>query len=182
MVGAGHRTGGCDREGDTVVLVDELDAELGTVGRHRAHLVPGQLHRAVSVCLLDVDGRALLQQRAASKPHFAGRWSNACCTHPRPGEAPADAAVRRVREELGLRIVELDHCGFFVYRALDVESGLVEHELDHVFTGVTAERPQPAPAEVMDWAYVEVDAGDLARFDGPAYTPWLRPVLERALW
>jgi isopentenyl-diphosphate delta-isomerase len=118
---------------DAVVLVDPLDNERGILDKMTAHSGEGQLHRAISVCLFDASARALLQRRATTKYHFAGRWSNACCTHPRPGEAPSAAAERRVVEELGVPIVRLTHCGSFVYRAADPASGLVEWELDHVF-------------------------------------------------
>ena len=46
--------------------------------------------------------RTLLQRRAESKYHTPGLWANACCTHPHWGEAAADCAVRRLREELGV--------------------------------------------------------------------------------
>ena len=48
-------------------------------GEKQAVHSAGLLHRAFSVFLLDPRGRLLLQRRAISKYHFAGRWSNACC-------------------------------------------------------------------------------------------------------
>ena len=47
-------------------------------------------------------GRLLLQQRALGKYHSPGVWSNTCCGHPYPGEAPFAAAARRTFEELGV--------------------------------------------------------------------------------
>ena len=44
----------------------------------------------------------LLQRRALGKYHSGGLWTNACCTHPRPGERPDLAARRRLREEIGI--------------------------------------------------------------------------------
>ena len=86
---------------EQVILVDADDREIGTLGKLAAHENGGVRHRAFSVFIVDPQGRWLLQRRAADKYHFPGLWTNACCSHPRPGEATADAAHRRLREELG---------------------------------------------------------------------------------
>jgi isopentenyl-diphosphate delta-isomerase len=164
-----------------VVLVDDRDIAVGTLGKHEAHVDPGFLHRAVSVCLLDEFGRVLLQQRASTKYHFAGLWSNACCTHPSPREQPAEAAIRRTGEELGLAEFDLEYRGSFMYRAFDTETGLVEVELDHVYLGTVYSEPRPDPREVMDWRFVDANAADLDSFRSSQYTPWLHEVLLRSL-
>lgn len=59
---------------DEVVLVDEDDVPIGVTGKVDAHLPPGQLHRAISAVVFDAEGRLVLQRRADTKYHFAGRW------------------------------------------------------------------------------------------------------------
>ena len=167
---------------EVVVLVDEDDVTVGTAEKQAAHRSPGALHRAVSAWLVDDRGRVVLQRRAWSKYHFAGRWSNACCTHPRPGEATIDAVRRRLHEELGVR-PDVVPVGTFVYRAVDPDSDLVEHELDHVFVGVLTDRPTPDPAEVAEVVTIEPEV--LARHLHDArlatrYTPWLADVMAIA--
>ena len=115
----------------------------------------GKLHRAVSVLVFNSDGHWLLHRRAAGKYHSGNLWTNTCCSHPRPGEAELNAAHRRLQEEMGLAC-ELQHQFAFRYRA-ELDHGLVEHEFDHVFTGVTNDVPQPDPAEVAEWKYVSTD-------------------------
>jgi isopentenyl-diphosphate Delta-isomerase len=118
----------------------------------------------------------LLQRRADAKYHSAGRWANTCCSHPRPGESPADAAQRRLREEMGLDCA-LTPVGNFTYRA-DVGGGLVEHELDHVFVGHTAREPVPDPAEVQAFRWTH--ARELVREmrERPDdFVRWLAPAL-----
>jgi isopentenyl-diphosphate delta-isomerase len=166
---------------DDLVLVDENDRPLGTAEKLAAHQRGGALHRAFSVFLFDAAGRMLLQRRAAGKYHFGGLWTNACCSHPRPAEAVADAARRRVREELGID-VPLDHAFGFVYRAEDPASGLTEHEYDHVFVGRFDGEAVPDPAEVAALRWVE--PAELLRDVEAApgqYTPWFKIVLERVL-
>jgi isopentenyl-diphosphate Delta-isomerase len=162
---------------ERVILVDEHDRELGTAEKLDAH-VRGLLHRAVSVLLFDAQGRTLLQRRAAGKYHSAGLWANACCSHPHPGEDALAAAHRRLREELGID-APLVHALTFTYRA-EVGSGLVEHEVDHVFTGRFDGEPRPAPAEVEAWEWRDAAALAAAVRAAPErYAAWLPLVLAQ---
>jgi isopentenyl-diphosphate delta-isomerase len=166
----GARPEGGDEE--EVIVVDADDVPTGRMGKLAAHRA-GVRHRAVSVLLFRGDGAMLLQQRAASKYHSPGLWSNTCCGHPRPGESTVDAARRRLREELGLDCA-LDHAATLTYRAeVGGREGLVEHEIDHVFVGRTEADPVPEPHEVADWRWVPVDAflADAAA-DPTRYTAW----------
>ena len=165
---------------EQVVLVDEADAEVGTLEKQRAH-VEGRLHRALSVFVFNREGDVLLQRRAGTKYHSGGQWTNTCCSHPRPGDAVAAAARRRLREEMGFEC-ELSPAFAFTYRA-DVGGGLVEHEFDHVFVGRWEGSPAPDAAEVEDWRWASLD--DLARdaaLRPEAYTPWFRMVLADPRW
>ena len=115
-----------------VILVNGQDEPLGTMEKMEAH-EKGLLHRAFSVFIFDREGRMLLQQRAAEKYHGAFLWTNACCSHPYPGEKVEDAAMRRLKEEMGFA-TSLEKIFVFTYKA-DVENNLIEHEYDHVFAG-----------------------------------------------
>lgn len=164
---------------ELVVLVDEADRELGTEAKLAAH-VRGTLHRAVSVCVFDGQGRVLLQRRAESKYHSAGRWSNTCCTHPRPGESPEQSAHRRLGEEMGFDC-PLRPASTVKYRRA-LENGMVEHEYDHIFVGRFDGIPLPAADEVAEWKWA--DAGEvLAEIatNPQRYTAWLGLVLGTAV-
>ena len=160
---------------ERVVLVDSSDREVGTEEKLAAHQ-RGVLHRAFSVFVFDSSGRLLLQRRAATKYHSAGLWSNSCCGHPSPGEKTIDAAGRRLGEEMGFTC-PLSQGGSFTYRA-NLENGLVEHELDHVFAGTFDGEPVPDASEVGEWRWVELSEllGDIAA-DATKFTAWLRPAL-----
>jgi isopentenyl-diphosphate Delta-isomerase len=165
---------------EKVILVDERDRELGSSGKLRAHLT-GALHRAFSVFVFDAAGRLLLQKRAGGKYHSGGLWSNTACGHPRPGEETADAARRRLREEMNFDC-ELREEFSFLYRA-ELGGGLVEHEYDHVFAGTFSGRPAPDPAEVEDWEWVSVEELRRAVVADPSrYSRWLRIVVEESGW
>ncbi len=156
---------------EQVVLVNEQDQALGTMDKLEAHR-RGTLHRAFSIFLFDEKGRLLLQRRALEKYHSGGLWTNTCCSHPRPGETVDQAAVRRLREEMGMTAA-LERRFTFIYKA-DVGQGLVEHELDHVLFGQTTGTPVPDPAEVMEWRFAQLDElGAEMRASPEKFTAWL---------
>lgn len=137
-----------------VILVDENDTETGTMGKMEVH-EKALLHRAFSVFIFNDKGEVLLQRRAAKKYHSAGLWTNACCSHPKPGEDTTAAAQKRLQEEMGF-FTPLSKTFTFIYRA-PFENGLTEHEYDHVFTGTYNGSIQPNPDEVSDYCYQPVE-------------------------
>ncbi|MBS1747818.1 MAG: isopentenyl-diphosphate Delta-isomerase [Bacteroidetes bacterium] len=117
---------------EQVILINELDEETGAMEKMEAHR-KGILHRAFSVFIFNKKNEMLLQQRAFQKYHSGGLWTNACCSHPKPGEITEVAAARRLKEELGFE-TSLEKAFEFVYYA-SFENGLTENEFDHVFVG-----------------------------------------------
>jgi len=135
---------------EQVILVDENDVAIGTIEKMEAH-EKAILHRAFSVFIFNSKNEMLLQQRALTKYHSAGLWTNSCCSHPRPGEDTLAAASRRLLEEMGFE-TPLKKVFDFVYKA-GFENGLTEHEFDHVFVGYYDGRIEPNYKEVVDHAY-----------------------------
>src|SRR5580765_8191069 len=88
-------------EDEQVILVDADDQAIGVAAKLAAHR-EGRLHRAISVQLRDANGQLLLQKRHVGKYHSGGLWTNTCCSHPRPGETPLEAAHRRLAGEMGI--------------------------------------------------------------------------------
>lgn len=160
-----------------LIQVDEQDVPAGTIGKMAAHR-DGVLHRALSVFIFNSRGEWLLQQRATSKYHSGGLWSNACCSHPRPGETTEEAAHRRLLFEMGMRCT-LSEVFSFVYRT-EFPNGLIEHEYDHVFIGITDEQPRCNPGEVQDWKYCSFDRLEKEiRAGDQQFTAWFIMVYRR---
>jgi len=133
-----------------VILVDQYDNALGFMDKMEAHK-RGLLHRAFSIFIFDARGEMLLQQRALTKYHSAGLWSNACCSHPYPGEEVKLAAARRLNEELGFE-TPLEKIFDIIYQA-SFENGLVENEFDHVLVGRYEGSIKMNSEEVNDCAF-----------------------------
>lgn len=162
-----------------VVLVNDKDEEIGVMEKLEAH-EKGLLHRAFSVFLFNFKGEMLLQQRASSKYHSPDLWTNACCSHPRPSESINNAAVRRLDEEMGM-ICELKHVFHFIYKA-ELDQGLTEYELDHVFIGVTDLLPKINKKEVKAYQYfsTEVIQKEIAR-KPELFTEWFKICFSEVL-
>ncbi|HKP31766.1 MAG TPA: isopentenyl-diphosphate Delta-isomerase [Chitinophagaceae bacterium] len=153
-----------------VILVDEKDRQTGTMEKMQAHR-EGKLHRAFSIFIFDEKGRMLLQQRALSKYHSGGLWTNACCSHPSPGESIEVAAARRLQEEMGFE-TSLSPMFHFTYEA-KFNNGLIEHEYDHVFYGKYDGEITPNNEEVMDHEYKTIEEIKAELHNNPAkYTAW----------
>ncbi len=164
---------------DQVILVDARDREIGAMGKQAAHENGGTRHRAFSVFIVDARGRWLLQRRSEGKYHFPGLWTNACCSHPRPGEDTLAAAHRRLREELGFDCPLVERFQF-EYKARSEAEGLTEHELDHVFTGTYGGEIHPDPDEVGQVRWLAPAALDRELRERPeTFTPWFKLARDR---
>ena len=162
---------------EEVILVNEADEEIGTMEKMEVHR-KALLHRAFSVFLFNSHGEMLLQQRALCKYHSGGLWTNACCSHPRPGEKVESAALRRTREELGIEPL-LNRAFSFTYRA-DFDNGLTEHEFDHVFVGRYDGELIPDPGEVSNTCYLGMEEIRKDMENNPAkYTEWFKIAFQQ---
>ena len=83
-----------------VILVDKNNRKIGVEEKIKAHK-QGKLHRAFSIFVFNSKKELLIQQRAKTKYHSRGLWTNTVCSHPRPNETYQQAVHRRLKEEMG---------------------------------------------------------------------------------
>lgn len=160
-----------------VILVDSDDNQIGVSEKMEAHR-KALLHRAVSVFICNTKGEWLLQRRALSKYHSNGLWTNTCCSHPFPNETNIDAAKRRLMEEMGMES-ELTELFSFTYKEV-LDNELTEHECDHVFFGITGQRPTINLDEVMEFKYITFsDLQKDIELNPNYYTVWFKMIFER---
>lgn len=161
-----------------VVLVNGGGRKVGIGEKLQAHR-KGLLHRAFSVFIFNERGEMLLQKRAASKYHFAGLWSNACCSHPREGEKILSAAKRRLMEELHFQ-TPLESHGAITYKFFDSKSGLTEHEYDYNFSGIFNGPIDFNREEVEEVRWISVSKlKKELKTEPEKFTPWFKEILSR---
>lgn len=164
---------------EQVVLVNELDQEIGLMEKMEAH-EKALLHRAFSVFVFNEAGELLLQQRAFEKYHSGGLWTNTCCSHPRPNETVLDAANRRLMEEMGFQ-TPLNKVFDFIYQA-EFSNGLTEHEFDHVLIGHYKGAIVPDPHEVHAYEYRTMESiqASLDAKEG-LFTAWFEIIFPKMM-
>jgi len=129
---------------DKVTLVDKNDNIIGEMDKIEAHRGNAQLHRASSVYLFRKNPRTqvielLFQKRSSKKIVGAKQWGNTVCGNVRPIENYRECAIRRLKEELGVVLGEVEEDGLkdvynFTYK-VKCNDEFSEHEIDHVFVG-----------------------------------------------
>ncbi|HEY0945330.1 MAG TPA: NUDIX domain-containing protein [Opitutaceae bacterium] len=84
-------------------IVNERDEVVGQATRAEVH-ARRLWHRAVHVLVFDGRGRVFLQKRSMAKDTAPGCWDSSCSGHLDSGEAYDAAAMRELREEIGLAV------------------------------------------------------------------------------
>lgn len=162
---------------EQVVLVNEKDEPVGLMEKIEAH-EKALLHRAFSVFITNSKGEIMLQQRALSKYHSPGLWTNTCCSHQREGESNLVAGKRRLMEEMGIE-TPLKVLFSFIYKA-NMGNGLTEHEYDYVMQGTYEAAPKINPTEVAAWKWMAPQAIKQDIQEQPAlYTAWFKIIFDK---
>ena len=87
---------------EKVDLVDSRDKKIGVITKTEAHL-KGLRHRAVHILVFNFDGKIFLQHRAKTKLLVPNVWDSSVGEHVKAGESYEKAAIRGLKEELGIR-------------------------------------------------------------------------------
>lgn len=165
------------KEEEKVILVNENDEQIGLMPKMEAH-EKALLHRAFSVFVFNSNNELMLQQRALSKYHSPGLWTNTCCSHQREGETNLEAGKRRLMEEMGF-VTELEEKTSFIYKA-PFDNGLTEHEFDHIMVGYYDQLPNINPEEVEAWKWMKLDAvKEDMKLNPDQYTAWFKIIFDK---
>ena len=162
---------------EKVILVNENDEQIGLMEKIEAH-EKALLHRAFSVFVYNDKGEVMLQQRALSKYHSPGLWTNTCCSHQREGESNVDAGKRRLMEEMGFT-TDLEESISFIYKA-PFDNGLREHEYDYILIGKYNDQPNLNPDEVAAWKWMSLEDIQKDLKENPEiYTAWFKIIFDK---
>lgn len=164
-------------EEEKVILVNEKDEQIGLMPKMEAH-EKALLHRAFSVFVFNSKNQLMLQQRALTKYHSPGLWTNTCCSHQRAGESNLQAGKRRLQEEMGFT-TPLKEKTSFIYKA-PFDNGLIEHELDHIMVGYFEKEPNINKEEVESWKWMQLEDVKKDISEQPElYTAWFKIIFDK---
>ncbi len=94
------------RDDEIFDVVNDRDEVVGQATRAEVHK-RRLIHRAVHVLVFGADGRVFLQQRSRLKDTSPGLWNSSCSGHLDTSESYDVAAVRELKEEIGLMVTPL---------------------------------------------------------------------------
>ncbi|TXK77330.1 isopentenyl-diphosphate Delta-isomerase [Mesonia sp. K4-1] len=162
---------------EKVILVNENDEQIGLMEKIEAH-EKALLHRAFSVFVYNDKNEVMIQQRALSKYHSPGLWTNTCCSHQKEGETNVEAGKRRLMEEMGFQ-TDLKEVTSFIYKA-PFDNGLSEHEYDYILVGHYNEEPKINPDEVASWKWMSLEDIKKDMSNNPEkYTAWFKIIFDK---
>ncbi len=182
-----------ESEIEYVVLCGRNHERVGYAPKSEVHHANTPLHLAFSCYVFDSRARLLVTHRAHEKRTWPGVRTNSCCGHPGPDEPIEDAVRRRLRQELGVEVGDIDpmlpEFNYFARMGAgpateavlgetgsgNVEgAGIAENEVCPVFRAtvsdahVDADPDEVAEATWVPWSdyLAEVEA------DSSAVSPW----------
>ena len=119
----------------------------------------GLFHPSIHVWLYTGNGEVLIQKRGKYKDTHPGLWDVSVAGHVGAGEDIIVSALREIKEEIGLTVLEgeLHKVGVFKYR-YEHRADLVDCEFHHTFLG---ELKVPLKTLIMQ----ESEVDDLALID-----------------
>lgn len=103
-------------------VVDAADRVIGQATRAEVH-AKKLFHRAVHILIFTPSGNVILQRRSLAKDTCPGLLSSSCAGHADSGESYDFAAMRELKEELGIDIYCGRHLEFIGVQTPSAENG-----------------------------------------------------------
>ena len=176
----GPRRSYTDRVDELFETFDSGGVPRGLAARARVHAL-GWWHKSTHVILFDARGDIYLQLRAADKDLYQNLWDYSVGEHLQPGESFHAAALRGLREELGVENVTLQPMQGVRSSSFNIpELDLHDCEFQQAFRGTYDGPVHPDLAEVAEVRLLPLAELDTWLAQAPErFTPWLkRDLLE----
>jgi len=135
---------------------DVVDAADKVIGRElRATVHARKLyHRSVHIFVFDSQGRVLIQKRSMLKDSNPGRWTTSCSGHVDSGEVYDVAALRELREEIGIDASQ--SVPVFLFQVKPCRETGFEFSNVYRLQWNGSVRPDPAEVTQLQWLPVPV--------------------------
>jgi 16S rRNA (adenine1518-N6/adenine1519-N6)-dimethyltransferase len=98
-------------DGEIFDVVDDQDQVIGKAPRKEVH-AKNLNHRAVHILIFNSKNEFLLQLRRPDKDKYPNCWDTSSAGHVDSGEGYEQAAIRELKEELGIDVSKLDEIDY----------------------------------------------------------------------
>lgn len=133
-------------------IVNDEDIVIDQQMRSTVHQL-GLQHRGAHVFLFTRDGKMLVQKRSADRVHAPSTLDCSVSEHVQAGESYLHAALRGMKEELGVTEIEITPLVTF-----KMNYGINDNEISRLFEGVVdPEKVKFDPQEIEEVGYFTVN-------------------------
>jgi len=133
-------------------IVNDNDEVTGQAMRSVVHQ-QGLQHRGVHVFLFNEEGDMLIQKRSADRANSPSLLDCSVSEHVKAGESYLEAAVRGLREEMGVEGIDLTLRG-----KIQMEYGVNDNEISVIYEGrLNGKSVQFDPVEIAEVKYMSMD-------------------------
>ena len=155
-------------------VVNDEDIVIGQEMRSTVHH-KGLQHRGVHVFLFSEDGKMLIQKRSADRASSPSMLDCSVSEHVKAGESYLDAALRGMKEEMGVTDVEISPLVTF-----RMNYGLNDNEISTLYMGqVTPEIVRFDPVEIAEISYYSLDQlEELMRDEKNIFCGWFIQIMN----
>lgn len=133
-------------------IVNEQDLVIGKETRKIVHEI-GLWHRGAHVFLFTADGKMLIQKRSADRAASPSLLDCSVSEHVQAGEGYLDAAIRGLKEEIGVESIEIKKLSKF-----SMNYGINDNEISELYEGIVdASQVKFDPEEIETIYYVSME-------------------------
>lgn len=133
-------------------IVNDKDEVTGQAMRSTVHQ-QGLQHRGVHVFLFNEQGEMLIQKRSADRANSPSLLDCSVSEHVKAGESYLEAALRGLKEEMGVAGIEIQLLG-----KIQMEYGPNDNEISQIYVGkVDPKQVQFDPEEISEIKFMSLD-------------------------
>lgn len=133
-------------------IVSDADKVTGQAMRSVVHQ-QGLQHRGVHVFLFNDAGQMLIQKRSADRANSPSLLDCSVSEHVKAGEGYLEAAMRGLKEEMGVEGIEVKFLG-----KIQMEYGPNDYEISEIYTGkLGSQQVHFDPVEISEIQYMGLD-------------------------
>lgn len=155
-------------------IVDDNDLVVDQQLRSTVHEL-GLQHRGVHVFLFTLERKMLIQKRSADRTHFPSALDCSVSEHVKSGESYFSAAIRGMKEELGLTVPEIKPVVKF-----KMNYGINDNEISTLYEGmVDPEKVRFDLDEIEQITYLSADEiHEMMKDENIKFCGWFVDLME----
>ncbi len=136
---------------ERIDILDKNGRKTGISRTKKEAHAKGLWHRAAHIWVYNSKGKILLQKRSMKEDSWPGMWGVSAAGHLSAGETPRQAALRELKEEIGIRANPKDLKQIIVNRSsIMLRDNYNNKEFQHVYLFKLSEIPKKLQKEEVE--------------------------------